>query len=297
PPLNEEQWQNTFERYQRFPEYRKVNRGMTLPEFRRIFYFEYAHRMLGRFIGLAFAVPFLGFLATGRIARRHVLPLAGLFLLGGLQGGVGWWMVKSGLIDHPDVSQYRLATHLGLAVAILAALTWYALSLLYAARPVERAGPGVQGLARGCTALLGLVYLQILLGALVAGLDGGFVYNSFPDMNGYAVPPEVGQTAPLWLDMLSNPVTVQFDHRIGAYAVVLSMLAFWAFARRTALPRDAGRGIALMLGVLALQFSLGVLTVLYVVPVPLGVAHQGGALLLFLSVLYTLHRLRAAARV
>jgi cytochrome c oxidase assembly protein subunit 15 len=290
PPLSDEAWQQTFDKYKQFPEYQKVNRGMELAEFKRIFYFEYGHRVLGRLIGLSFALPFLWFLLRRRIAWRRVPVLAGLFVLGGMQGLVGWWMVKSGLIDHPDVSHYRLTVHLGLAVAIFAALLWVGLGFLYGDRPLPH-GRRRDGVAKAVAALLALVYLQILSGGMVAGFDAGFVYNTFPKMNEYWLPPELGQLTPAWHNLFENAVTIQFDHRIGAYLVALSVIAVWAVARRGHLGHGSAVGLNLVLAAMALQFALGVATLLSVVDPVLGVLHQGGALLLTAALVFTLHRL------
>ena len=220
PPLTEDAWRAVFELYKAYPEFQKINQGMTLVEFKSIFYFEYAHRMLGRFIGLEFALPFIWFLLTGRIEHGRRLALFGLFCLGGVQGIIGWWMVKSGLVNQPDVSHYRLTVHLGVAVLILGGLLWAALDLMI--RGTKAAAPGLR---HGANCLLGIIFLQILTGGLVAGLNAGFIYNSFPMMNQYWFPPELWDLSPFWVNMLENVVTVQFDHRIGAYACVI--LTLW----------------------------------------------------------------------
>lgn len=276
PPLTDAAWDKAFAAYRNFPEYKLVNHGMTLADFKLIYGFEYAHRLWGRLIGVAFALPFVWFLLSGRVRRRRLPQLVGLFLLGGLQGAVGWWMVASGLVDRPDVSHLRLATHLGLAVAILLALAWVGLDILRPRRP------GWTAPATWLAGLGALVYAQLLLGALVAGLNAGFVYNTFPTMNGAWIPSDAYDSRPLWHDLLWNPTSVQLDHRLGAYLVVLVALAtLW----RTGLSRGAWIAAAL-----ALQVTLGIATLLMQVPVWLGVAHQGGALALLLAVLWTLHR-------
>jgi len=291
PPLNEAEWQETFDKYKQYPEYQKINRGMTLPEFKRIFYFEYGHRVLGRVIGLSFAVPFLWFLWRRVITRREVPVLLGLFVLGGLQGVVGWWMVKSGLVDRPDVSHIRLTVHLGLAVAIFAALLWVAFGYLF--DTADRQPPaGRQRLAGWTVVVLLVVLVQLLSGGLVAGLDGGMVYNTFPKMNAYWVPPEFGQLSPLWRDMLDNPVTAQFDHRLGAYLTILAVGLLWWRGRPGAPGPQSRRALDVTLAVVLLQVALGVATLLTVVDATLGVVHQGGALVLLTAVLYALHRLR-----
>lgn len=287
PPLTDSAWQETFDKYRQFPEYQKINRGMELSEFKRIFYFEYAHRMLGRGIGLAFAIPFLVFLALRRIAWRQLPVLVGLFVLGGLQGVIGWWMVKSGLIDRPDVSHYRLTVHLGLAVAIFAALLWVAFDFLWGSgrRVMSVFGVGVLGFG-------GLVFLQVLLGGLVAGLNAGLVYNTWPTMNGAWLPPDLITLSPAWLNLFENPVMVQFVHRLGAYALVVVAVVLWWRSRTIRLGPQARIALYAVLATLAVQVGLGIATLLAMVPVTLGVVHQGGALVVLACLVLFLHRLR-----
>ncbi|MBT3369630.1 MAG: heme A synthase [Rhodospirillaceae bacterium] len=298
PPLSEEAWQETFEKYQQYPEYKKINQGMTLPEFKGIFYYEYSHRVLGRGIGLVFALPFLWFLLTGRVERRRRKSLLGLFLLGGLQGLIGWWMVKSGLVDRPDVSQYRLTVHLGVAFLILGGLIWVALDLL-SKSPAGNVVGDVAGRAAGALrgwawAAVLLVLLQALSGGLVAGLDAGFVYNTFPMMNEYWLPPELGELSPWWLNMFENVITVQFDHRIGAYLCTLLLIWIWFKARLLDLDPAARLALRLSLAALVLQLALGIATLVLLIPVSLAVLHQGGALLLFAATVQLAYRLRAS---
>ncbi len=286
PPLTEGAWRAVFELYKAYPEFQKINQGMTLVEFKSIFYFEYAHRMLGRFIGLEFALPFIWFLLTGRIERGRRLALFGLFCLGGVQGIIGWWMVKSGLVNQPDVSHYRLTVHLGVAVLILGGLLWAALDLMI--RGTKAAAPGLR---QGANCLLGIIFLQILTGGLVAGLNAGFIYNSFPMMNQYWFPPELWDLSPFWVNMLENVVTVQFDHRIGAYVCVILTSWLWWRCRSSNLSPNARTALNLVVGAMFLQFALGIATLLWVVPVPIAVLHQGGALLLFAAAIYLSFRL------
>ncbi len=286
PPLTEDAWRAVFGLYKAYPEFQKLNQGMTLVEFKSIFYFEYAHRVLGRFIGLAFALPFIWFLLTGRIEQGRRLPLFGLFLLGGVQGLIGWWMVKSGLVNQPDVSHYRLTVHLGVAVLILGGLLWAALDLMI--RGTKAAAPGLR---HGANCLFGIIFLQILTGGLVAGLDAGFIYNSFPMMNEYWLPPELWDLSPFWLNMLENVVTVQFDHRMGAYVCAILILWLWWRGRASDVSSYVRSALNLVFGVMILQFALGIATLLWVVPVALAVSHQGGALLLFAAAVYLSFRL------
>lgn len=275
PPLDEAAWQQAFADYQAYPEYKLVNHGMTLAEFKLIYGFEYAHRLWGRMIGIAFLVPFFWLLARGSIRRHRVPQLAGVFLLGGLQGAVGWWMVASGLVDRPDVSHLRLAAHLALAVAILLALTWLALDILRPRRP------GWDSAATWLVGLAGLAFLQLLSGALVAGLSAGLAYNTFPTMNGAWIPSDAYVGRPLWHDLLYNPTSVQLNHRLGAYLLTAAtLLTAWRIGWRRA---------GWIVAALAVQVTLGIATLLAQVPVWLGVAHQGGALALLLAILAALH--------
>jgi cytochrome c oxidase assembly protein subunit 15 len=274
PPLGEAAWQAEFEHYKRYPEYQKINLGMSLAEFKGIFWFEYAHRVLGRLVGVAFAVPFLYFLLARRLERRLVPKLVAMFVLGGLQGLLGWYMVKSGLVDRPDVSQYRLTAHLGLAVVVYGYILWVALDLLAA----PEGGP--VGLRRSAQALVALVFVIMLSGGLVAGLDAGFFYNTFPLMDGGWVAAEAFTEKPLLRDLFENGASVQFEHRLLAVVAVLAVAAFWVAAQRAGLPRRAALATHALLAALVAQFALGVLTLLLVVPVALAAAHQAGALVL-----------------
>ena len=275
PPLSEAAWQQAFADYRNFPEYKLVNRGMTVAEFQLIYGFEYAHRLWGRLIGVAFLLPFLWFLARGQVRRHRVPQLLGLFVLGCLQAAVGWWMVASGLVDRPDVSHLRLATHLGLAVAILLALAWVALDILRPRRP------GWTPAATWLAVLAGLAFAQLLSGALVAGLSAGLAYNTFPTMNGAWIPSDAWIGTPLWHDLIYNPTSVHLNHRIGAYLLTAAtLLVAWRIGWARA---------GWIVAALGLQVTLGIATLLAQVPVWLGVAHQGGALLLLLAVVAALH--------
>jgi cytochrome c oxidase assembly protein subunit 15 len=289
PPLGEAAWQRAFDLYQQIPEFQKLRPDMTLAEFKAIFWWEYVHRLWGRLIGLAFALPGLWLLLRGRIRPALRPRLAGLFLLGGLQGALGWFMVKSGLTERTDVSQYRLVAHLLFALAIYGLLLWTALSLL---RPVPRALPGCAGLRRHGLVLLALIVAMLATGGFVAGLDGGKVYNSFPLMGGRLIPGEVLALDPAWINPFENPVTAQFIHRWLAMIVAATVLALWL--RRSRLPADARRPLDLVAGMTVLQVGLGISTLLLVVPVPLATLHQAGAVMLFSLTLFALHSLRGA---
>jgi cytochrome c oxidase assembly protein subunit 15 len=294
PPLAEADWTAAFTKYQATPEYRLVNRGMTLEAFKRIFWWEYFHRLLGRAIGVAFLLPLLWFAARRMIPAGLAPRLLGIFLLGALQGAIGWYMVQSGLVDDPRVSQLRLTAHLGLAFAIFGAMFWTALSLLDADAPVRRARAAPP--ARFANALVGVVFLMVLSGGLVAGIRAGFAYNTFPLMNGQLVPPEIFMIDPWYKNFWSNMATVQFDHRLIALALALLVPLFWwrVIASPETQPR-ARLAAHLLLAMLALQVALGISTLLLVVPLPLAAAHQAGALLLFAAALNAAHALGRAS--
>jgi cytochrome c oxidase assembly protein subunit 15 len=273
PPLSEAHWQELFARYRETPEYKLVNFAMDLDGFKRIFWWEYVHRLLGRLVGLVYLLPFLWFLARRRIERPLAWKLWGVFALGAFQGALGWLMVKSGLVDDPKVSHLRLTAHLGVALAIIAAQLWIALDLL---RPREGRR------SRLALALAGLVFLMALSGAMVAGLRAGYAYNTFPLMNGHLVPPEWLLLEPWWRNFEYNMATVQLVHRaIFWLLAVLVPLAWW---------RARGRASAhALLAAFVLQATLGISTLLLAVPVGLAAAHQAGAVLLLVVALVHAH--------
>jgi len=283
PPLNEAQWQQTFDQYRQFPEYRKVNLGMSLAEFKGIFYFEYAHRVLGRLIGVIFLFPFLYFLLSGKLRPGLTPQLVALFVLGGLQGALGWFMVKSGLVDNPRVSQYRLTAHLSVAVAIYAFMVWLVYQLLLPQRPPAAGAGRLRPWALG---LVVLVFLMIMSGGLVAGTRAGHAYNTFPLMAGHLLPPGLYATTPAWLAAFEDITTIQFNHRLFAYLLVILVGGFSWAAWRSGGGGMVRTGVVLLLAALALQVTLGISTLLLHVPVPLAAAHQGGAVLLLTAALY-----------
>ena len=265
PPVSTADWQQAFTRYQATPEFREVNPAMTLEAFKGIFWWEYFHRLLGRVIGVVFLVPFVYFLARRRIPQGYAAPLAAIFVLGGLQGALGWYMVQSGLVDDPRVSQFRLTAHLGLAVLIFAAMLWTALSVL---DPV-RARKTPRGARRFAFGVAVLVFAMILTGGLVAGIRAGFAYNTWPSMNGHAIPPEILSIAPWWRNFFWNMATVQFDHRAIAYALAIAVpLLAWTL-RGGDVPSRARIGSRFLVAMLGVQIALGISTLLLVVPVPL----------------------------
>src|SRR5712692_8565947 len=289
PPLDEAGWQETFGKYKQTPEYRLVNPGMNLEGFKGIFWWEYVHRLLGRLIGAAFLLPLLWFALRGRIARALTWKFAVIFGLGALQGALGWYMVQSGLVDNPRVSQYRLTAHLGIALLIYAAMLWIALELLF---PRSQAGAVSKGLRRFSVALAVLIFVMALSGGLVAGTRAGLAYNTFPLMNGRLVPPDIFAIEPWYLNFSSNMATVQFDHRLIAWLLAFLVPWFWLRVRREEVPSRAKLGADLLLAALALQIALGIATLLLAVPVSLAAAHQAGALLVFSAALFAAHSLR-----
>ena len=295
PPFGDAAWADIFAQYRAFPEYQKLNYGMTLAEFKSIFWFEYFHRLWGRLIGLAFLLPLLYFLFTGQVEGRMRRHLFVIFVLGGLQGVLGWYMVKSGLVDRPDVSQYRLTAHLGAAFLIYAYIFWVALGLLYPTADTlsGRAAAGLRWVSIG---LVGLVSLTALSGGFVAGLDAGFTFNTFPLMNGQLVPEGLFEHEPWLLNFFDNVTTVQFDHRLLAIVTFVCVAVFWWRARYVDMPNSAQWSIHALMGMTLIQVALGIVTLLLVVPVALGAAHQAGALLLFTASLWTAHTLRGARR-
>lgn len=287
PPLGEAAWLAEFEKYKTTTEYEQVNYAMSLDQFKAIYWWEWGHRLLGRVIGVAFLIPLVFFVATGAVTRGLGLKLFGVFLLGGLQGALGWWMVQSGLVDRVDVSQYRLAAHLALAVLLFTLMFWLALDL-WPSGKID----APRGLAIGAGALAAGVFAQIILGAFVAGLRAGRTFNSWPLMDGKFVPDGYFAGAPGLGDIFETVAAVQFNHRIGAYLVAAGALWFWLAARKTALAPRA----RLVLTAVGLQIVIGIWTVLAATPVALGLAHQAGALLVFAAALYAAHGASAVSR-
>lgn len=292
PPLTHGEWQEAFRQYQRFPEYQKLRQGMTLAEFRSIYLWEYAHRLLARLVGLVFLVPCAFFWLRGYFdgaLKRRVLALFGL---GMLQGFAGWYMVSSGLVDDPHVSHYRLATHLFIALSIIGYSLWLArdLKAAGAAQPARPGGEGV--LAGGVHLLGGLLLLQILWGAFTAGLHAGFLYNTFPTMGGRWVPLEVNVLRPALSNVTANPVTVQWVHRILGTLLLLAAVALFLESRRRSVGSATRRMSALFAALVLVQYALGILTLLHSVPVYLGALHQATAVILFGTWIVWLHRVR-----
>ena len=272
PPLSDADWQELFAKYRVTPEFKRVNFDMQLDGFKRIFWWEYAHRLLGRLAGLVFLLPYLYFLILKKLEQPLALKLAGVFALGALQGALGWYMVKSGLVDDPRVSQFRLTAHLGLALLIFSAQLWLALDLLL---------QNSKFLIRQSVVPI-LVFIMALSGGMVAGIRAGSAYNSFPLMNGHLVPPEILMMEPWWRNFGYNMATVQFVHRGFFWLLLILMPLAWWKAR--------GKGPAsLLLAAFVLQAALGIATLLLKVPIALAAAHQAGAVLLLATALWYAH--------
>jgi len=290
PPLNQEEWEDVFSKYRESPEYQQVNIGMDLEGFKSIYWYEFIHRLLGRSIGTVFLLPFLYFLARRMLTPRLIPRLALAFVLGGLQGLLGWYMVKSGLIDQPRVSQYRLTAHLSLALIIYCYLLWLLLDLLFPPQQMDTARNGGR---KAALVLFALVAITIASGGFVAGLKAGFAYNTFPKMGDQWLPPAGWILQPGWRNLFENIATVQFDHRVLATLTLFSVLWFWVYSVRRSLPSRVRFGIHALLLVAIAQVILGISTLLLHVPVALGVTHQAGALTLLTVTLFINHQLRA----
>ncbi|MBL8478970.1 MAG: COX15/CtaA family protein [Sterolibacteriaceae bacterium] len=292
PPLSEAHWLELFAKYQQTPEFQKVNHDMTLDGFKFIFWWEWAHRLSGRLIGVVFFVPYLWFLLRGQLRGALAAKVFGFFILGGLQGAMGWYMVKSGLVDDPRVSQYRLAAHLGLAFILFGLMLWTGLGMLQAR--TAKVGPGDTATftLRLGNWLVALVFIMVLSGALVAGIRAGLAYNTFPLMNGHFLPPESFMVEPWWLNFFTNMALVQFDHRLIAWAL-MGLIPWYSWRIWNESPAARTPAVVLTLW-LAVQVTLGVATLLLQVPVALGAAHQAGAMVQFGLLLWANHAIRRA---
>lgn len=274
PPLSAEHWQQEFDLYKNSPEFASKHFWMNLEDFKKIYVWEWSHRLLGRMIGIVFALPLLWFAIRRQIPKGYGWKFTGLLALGGAQGFMGWYMVKSGLVDRPSVSHFRLAAHLGLAVVIFSLMWWYALDFMKRAT----AAPVAQGLVKHGWAMLVLLALTMVWGAFTAGLDGGMIYNTFPKMDAHWVPPELTFNAPAWYNALHAPAAVQFVHRVLAVITGLGILALGMRARDRALT-----------AMVVIQVGLGIATILSQVAIPLAALHQAGALILLALLLRRLH--------
>ncbi|KAI8144370.1 COX15/CtaA family [Fennellomyces sp. T-0311] len=319
PPRSEKDWEEEFEKYKQFPEYKILNRHMTLDEFKNIFYWEWSHRMIGRFIGASFILPGLYFASRGHMTRRVAKQTFGITCMLGFQGFMGWYMVKSGLNQAlmeepgavPRVSQYRLTAHLATAFMIYGSTIFVAADILRQNKiangtyPKEVAkmlnNPALTRFRR-CAHIMGsIIFLTAMTGGLVAGLDAGLIYNEFPYMGEGFVPPK----SELWSDhyvkpndngkwrnLLENPTTVQFDHRTMAESTAVLTTALWAYSRKLPLPKNVRLAVNTMMGAVVVQVTLGITTLIYMVPIELAAAHQAGALALLTSNFWLIHALR-----
>jgi cytochrome c oxidase assembly protein subunit 15 len=290
PPLSAEAWDEAFDDYRQSPEYTKVNSHMDVHDFKNIFWLEYLHRLLGRTIGIVFLLPFVFFVWKGYIRKAELPKYSLMFVLGGLQGVLGWYMVKSGLVDNPHVSQYRLVTHLVAAFVIYAFMFWVALSLLYPAVDSRER----HSWFRRTIALTAAIAVTIISGGFVAGLKAGKIYNTFPMMGDHWMPPGMLTLEPLWRNFFENLATVQFDHRWLAIATFLAIVVYWAAARGSTLPSRVRKATNALLHTAILQVVLGISTLLLFVPTLLAASHQAVAMLLFTVALYLCHGLRRA---
>jgi cytochrome c oxidase assembly protein subunit 15 len=287
PPLNQQEWQETFDAYKQYPEYQKLNRNMNLEQFKSIFYWEYGHRLLGRAIGVIFFVPFVIFWLQKRFADSLKKKLIIVLVLGGFQGLMGWYMVMSGLVDLPRVSHYRLAAHLSIALLLMGYIFWIVLDLVSNDR--SEGGNVPRALRMFAIAVLVLVSVQIIYGAFTAGLRAGFGYNTFPLMNEKWIADAVGSMTPWWLNLFESNATVQFIHRYLGILVMLIVMALWLWGMNTALSKPQKMGLHLLTGITAIQFVLGVFTLILVIPISLASLHQAVACFLLIASVYVVH--------
>lgn len=287
PPLNHEEWMVMFEKYKQFPEYKKLHYNFNLADFKSIFWWEYLHRLIGRIIGLVFIVPFIYFWIKGRISKSLMPKLLILFALGAFQGFLGWYMVKSGLVDKPYVSHYRLAIHLVAAFTTFAYTFWIALSEIYRHRQPIALQPSLKRLNIIFLIVLGI---QIVYGAFVAGLKAGYVYTTWPKMGEQWIADGVTAMQPMYLNFLEGLAGVQFLHRYLAYVLVILVGIIWYKARRLNLEKAQKTGVNLLVAMVVIQVLLGIFTLIWAVPISLGVIHQAGAFILLAFNLFLLHR-------
>jgi len=283
PPLNETEWKETFSLYKSYPEYQKVNFNFTLSEFKYIFFWEYLHRMIGRLLGLVFIIPFIYFLIKKRLNKKLIIQTSILLLMGTMQGAIGWWMVRSGLVNNPDVSHYRLAVHLITAFLTFAFTFWVVLPLILTK---ERSGNTILlGLTK---ILMLLIIVQIIYGAFVAGLNAGIGFNTWPKMGDYWIADAVFQLEPLWKNFVEGRYGVQFIHRILALTLVAFVIYIWKKGEKLELVNNQKRSLNLLLGIVLLQTLLGIFTLILVVPLWLAALHQIGAFFLIMATTYSL---------
>lgn len=282
PPLNSKEWQESFDLYKLYPEYQKINKGMSISEYKYIFMYEYLHRILGRVIGIFFLIPFLFFFFTNRIKKKLTPKLSIMFFLGGFQGLLGWYMVKSGLVNIPSVSQYRLTAHLGNAVIIYGYMLWVAFGLLEDSKQslMSSASNITKGIRVSSYAITGLLFFMILSGGLVAGTRAGLAYSTFPLMGETFIPVGLYSSSPFWLSAFEDITTIQFNHRMFAYLLFVLIFSFSIYTIRKLDSSIIRIVLACMLILLTLQVCLGIATILLYVPVSIAAAHQSGAIAL-----------------
>jgi len=287
PPINDQQWQEAFDLYKQYPEYQKLNSNISLTEFKSIFFWEWLHRVIGKAIGLVFIIPFLYFLITRQLDKSTIKKTIILLILGGFQGFLGWYMVKSGLVDRPDVSHYRLAAHLTTAFVTFAFTLWVALDLIFPLK--QTINKTYRNLIRIGLAIL---FIQIIYGAFVAGLDAGFIHNHWPMMSEGKFMHETVliEKTPVYKNFIEGRSGVQFAHRILAFIVVASIAIIYIKGKKIAVSNHQLNGLNSLLILVGVQSLLGVLAILLQVPLWLGIAHQIGAFLLLGSMTFTLHR-------
>lgn len=287
PPITDQEWQEAFDLYKQYPEYQKLNTHFTLEDFKDIYFWEWFHRLIGRLIGMVFLIPFIYFLITKQLTSKTIKKSIILLAMGAFQGFLGWYMVKSGLVDRPDVSHFRLAAHLTTAFITFAYTFWVALDLIYPDK--KTINKSFRNLVRLGMAIL---LLQIIYGAFVAGLDAGFIHNHWPMMSEGQFMHETVliEQSPVWLNFFEGKSGVQFVHRTLAYVVVILILIIWNRSKKLTLTNLQNKAINYLLLLVGVQFLLGVLTILLQVPVWLGVTHQVGAFFLLTAMTFTLHR-------
>lgn len=292
PPMTEQTWQEEFEKYQLYPEFKIKNPDMDLAGFKSIFWLEFIHRVWGRSIGIVFLVPFMFFLLKKKLDRKLIPKLITMFILGGLQGVLGWFMVKSGLSDRPDVSQYRLTAHLIFAFFLYSWILWTALGLLFP-KPHTFSNKSIQAYKGYLSALTLLLVIAIMSGGFVAGTDAGFIYNTFPLMGDTLIPKDLFALDPLIKNFFENIVTIQFTHRVLTILFFVSLIAFWFKTLSQQLPDRTRIALHCLSASAILQVALGITTLLSVVPVILAASHQAGALVLLTAILWARHEFRS----
>ena len=291
PPTTELVWQDTFKKYQQYPEFRIKNPDMDLAEFKSIFWLEFIHRIWGRSIGIVFFVPFMFFLLRRKLDKKLIPKLITMFILGGLQGVLGWFMVKSGLSDRPDVSQYRLTAHLIFAFLLYGWILWTALGLLFP-KPHSFKQQAIGAYKYFISSLTLLLVIAITSGGFVAGTDAGFIYNTFPLMGDTFIPKDLFALDPWFRNFFENVVNIQFTHRLLTILVFVSVVGFWLKTLNQEFPQRTQIALHCLLAAVILQVTLGISTLLLVVPVPLAASHQAGALVLLTTMLWARHEFR-----